>query len=345
MKKVLIVGPSTKLKGGVATVIKNYREGLLNKDIDTKYLETIFTKKNYINIIFFPIIIIKFLIMIRDRKIIHIHMASYGSFMRKSILINIAYFFKKNIVIHVHGAEFHIFYEKSNDKYKKYISKTLDKARFIIALSDEWKIRLSKITKASIVVMYNSVNVPEKNIYTGEGNNITFIGRMDERKGVYDLLDVAKEIGKLHSNIKILLCGDGDVEKVRKIVKSNEITNVEVLGWINKQKKEEVLRTAIINILPSYNEGMPMSILEAMSFGVPTIATNVGGIPEVIVNNENGFLIIPGDKESMLREIDKLITEADVRKRISRKSYETVNEKFNFSIQMVNLIKLYKEII
>lgn len=344
MKKVLIVGPSIKLKGGVATVIKNYREGLLNKNIDTKYLETIFTNKNYINIIFFPFIIIKYLIMIMDREIVHIHMASYGSFMRKSILIYIADFFNKNIVIHVHGAEFHIFYERSNEKYKKYISRTLDKAILIIALSDEWKIRLSKITNTSIEVMYNSVNVPEKNIYTGKGNNITFIGRMDERKGVYDLLDVAKKIGKLHSNIKILLCGDGDIEKIKRIVKSNKINNVEVLGWINKQKKEEILKTTIINILPSYNEGMPMSILEAMSFGIPTIATNVGGIPEVIVNNENGFLIIPGDKESMFREIDKLITETDVRKRISRKSYETVNEKFNFSIQIENLIKLYKEI-
>lgn len=345
MKKVLIVGPSTKLKGGIATVIKNYKSFNFTKDnIDISYMATIFSNNKYINILNFPIIIVFYLISILKKDIIHIHMASYGSFKRKAILLKIAKSLNKKVILHIHGAEFHLFYEQSSNEYKEYIRTVLNKADNIIALSHEWKVRLSEITKTPISVIYNSVNVPNQNLYNNDGKSIIFMGRMDKRKGIYDLLDIAKEIEKIGKDLIITLCGDGEIDKVISIIKSRGLKNVMVLGWVDQIKKEEVLRDAVINILPSYNEGMPMSILEAMSMGIPTISTDVGGIPEIIKSTENGFLIRPGDKKAMIKAIETIIKNNELRGEISTNSYETIYKKFNIETHINSLLRIYNKV-
>lgn len=344
MKEVLIVGPSVKLKGGVATVIKNYKKiNFSDKNINVKYFETIHSTNKYINMAIFPIIISLFIINIINKDIIHIHMASYGSFKRKAILTNIAKLFNKKIILHIHGAEFHLFYNKSSKLYKIYITKILNKANFIIALSDEWKIRLSKISNTQISVIYNSVSVYEKN-YNEFGNRITFMGRMDKRKGIYDLIQISKKIYQVNKNLIITLCGDGELDKVKKYILDNEICNVDVVGWIGKDMKEKILSETIINILPSYNEGMPMSILEAMAKGIPTISTTVGGIPEVIEHAKNSFLVTPGDKDSMIKIIEELISNVKLRREISSRAYSTINSKFNINAHISSLVNIYEKI-
>lgn len=343
MKKVLMVGPSIKLKGGIATVIKNYQSfDFFNKDFKVNYMGTIFTDNKFVNILIFPIVIVRYFIAIFNKDIIHIHMASYGSFKRKAILVRIAKMFDKNVILHVHGAEFHLFYEKSNDKFKMYIKHILDKVDYVIALSEEWKMRLGKITNTDIVVIYNSVNIASKNLYNQLALNITFMGRMDARKGVYDLLDIATAIKKIDRNLVITLCGDGDKDEVESIVRKRMLDNVVVLGWIDKDKKEDVLNNTLINILPSYNEGMPMSILEAMGRGIPTISTIVGGIPEIIKNNENGFIIEPGNKREMVRLIEFIVKDNSLKNKISKNAYDTINKKFNLNTHVNLLIDLYK---
>ena len=344
MQKVLMIGPSVKLKGGVATVIKNYKGINFNdKNINVKYFETIYTTNKYVNMLTFPITIFRFIITIINKDIIHMHMASYGSFKRKSILTNIAKLFNKKIILHIHGAEFHLFYKESSEKYKKYITKTLNKADFIIALSDEWKKRLSEICNTTINVIYNSVSVDE-NSYNESGRRITFMGRVEKRKGVYDLIEIAKEIQKIDENLTVTLCGDGDLEQIRKYIEYNSISNVKVLGWVDKSKKDKILGETIINILPSYNEGMPMSILEAMGRGIPTIATTVGGIPEIIENKESGFLVNPGDKESIVSIIKELVNNLKLRREVSNGAYNTIKSKFNIDTHINSLIKMYEEI-
>ena len=94
--------------------------------------------------------------------------------------------------------------------------------------------------------------------------------------------------------------GDGEISRVKKIVNEKKLKKyIKVLGWIDKDKKEKYLRECSIFILPSYNEGMPMSIIEAMAYKNAVISTNVGGIPQVIDNNKNGILIEQGDKKQL----------------------------------------------
>lgn len=107
---------------------------------------------------------------------------------------------------------------------------------------------------------------------------------MGKRKGIYDLLDVLSEHREEFLNkLEFLFGGDGDVEQVQAIIKEQNLNNIaKYQGWVSGIKKERLLNQADAYILPSYNEGLPISVLEAMSYSLPIISTTVGGIPEIL---------------------------------------------------------------
>ena len=108
---------------------------------------------------------------------------------------------------------------------------------------------------------------------------------------------------------------------------------------INSVKK--ILKECSFYILPSYNEGMPMSVLEGMAYKNIVISTNVGGIPKVIENNKNGILIEPGDKEKLEEELIRLLKNKDLRLKLSKGARKTVELKFNIENIIKKIIKTY----
>lgn len=107
---------------------------------------------------------------------------------------------------------------------------------------------------------------------------------MGKRKGIYDILDVLSEHREEFLNkLEFLFGGDGDVEQVQAIIREQNLNNIaKYQGWVSGIKKERLLNQADAYILPSYNEGLPISVLEAMSYSLPIISTTVGGIPEIL---------------------------------------------------------------
>lgn len=142
-----------------------------------------------------------------------------------------------------------------------------------------------------------------------------------------------------------MLGGDGEISRVKKIVNEKKLKKyIKVLGWIDKDKKEKYLRECSIFILPSYNEGMPMSIIEAMAYKNAVISTNVGGIPQVIDNNKNGILIEPGDKKQLYNSIEKLIKDKKFKEKIGNAGYEKANSKFNIENNINEIYSIYREL-
>lgn len=291
-KVILQVGPSLKDKGGMVTVMKQIADSEMANKYKIIHIPTYVYGKKYMYLLsaICEIIFAK----IRYRiDLAHIHMASYGSFYRKSIFISLCKMLKIKVIVHVHGACFNKFYESLSDKKQKYVGKTLNKSEKIIVLSKSWKEFFKNIIpEDKIEILYNSVPLQEKKKEQNakkEELTALFLGRIGERKGVYDLLEVANKI----ENLKIIIAGDGETQKAQNIVKENNLKNVTILDWINEEQKAEYLKNADMYILPSYDEGLPMSVLEAMSYSLPVITTNVGGIPELVEDNKNGILINP----------------------------------------------------
>lgn len=346
--KILMIGPDIDLvPGGMSSVVKNYLKSSLSKKVDIKYISTniedIFFKKICWAIKGF----IEYIKNISSCDIVHIHMAERGSFYRKSLFILIGKLYRKKILVHFHGAEFDKFYHEECGKVrKKYINYILNLVDVNIALGEEWKAKIQKYTKTKVVILNNAVYTKSTKLYNNENKYITLLGRLEERKGTFDLLDIADDIIEFDNEIKIILAGDGNLQKVNKIISTKKYKeNIELLGWIDKEKRDEILKDSLIFTLPSYNEGMPMAILEAMSFGIPLVVSNVGGIPTVVEDNINGYLITPGDKEVLKLSILKLLKDKERREIISKNNYDKIIKHFNLNKNIETLYNIYSELV
>lgn len=346
---IMMIGPNfEKTLGGMSTVLANYynnddiiMEKLIrvNTTSDSNKIKKILQfSASYIKILFN-------LLFNRNIEILHIHTASRGSFDRKSKIVRLGKKFNKKVILHLHGARFKEYYEEEcNSKKQLYIKNTFEICDSIIVLGEEWKIWLEKYVDNKIEVLHNSVEVPKNIHYNNNSQNIVMLGRLEERKGTYDLLDIINCVIEKYDYIKFILAGDGDLERLNKKIEELKIPpkNISVLGWIDSNERNKLLKDCLIYVLPSYNEGMPMSILEAMSYGIPCISTNVGSIPSVIENNINGIIINPGDKDSLKGALLKLLDNEKLRAEYSVLSYKRIENKFCLQNHIQNLLKIYK---
>lgn len=328
-KKVLNIGCDwSEPLGGVARVQNSYSKYVYNP-----FNHVISTKNvNLVRKIFVLLCAIFKLIakcLFCDIEIIHIHGSSYNSFWRKKILINVAKFFNKKIAYHIHGAEFHLFYE--NNRYS--VLKTLQKVDVVIALSEKWKyFFIDKLGCKKVEIVPNiTPYVPQINRNTDiDIVYITFVGTICERKGVFDIIDMTIKYKKsLIGKVKINLYGSGAINKASDLIRQNDIADIiECKGTVSFEEICKIHKKSDIYLLPSYNEGLPISILEAMSYSLPIISTNVGGIPEIVKNGENGFLVTPGSEDELYLAIMKLVGDATLRGMMGKKSYELVQPHF-----------------
>lgn len=346
--KVLMIGPARSVKGGMTSVVDNYFEYGLNDKVEIKYIETINDKGKISKFIKEIKGKIEFLKNIKKYDIVHLHMASRRSTLRKCFYINKSKKNNKKVVLHIHGGAFEKFLENEcSQKRKSYILKTIKKCDRIIVLSEEWYNYFSKyIPSNKLTIMYNSVYIPtdfEKNL---DMKNYLFLGRINKNKGIYDLIEVFADLLKKYPDIVLNIGGSGEEENLKKLIKKFKIEkNVNLLGWINNDIREKELIKNSCFILPSYVEAMPVSILEAMAYKNITISTNVGSIPKVIENMKNGIVIEPGNKTELKKSIEKLINDKELCNKISKEAYSTANEKFNIKKNIDKIITLYDSII
>ncbi|UPA31292.1 glycosyltransferase family 4 protein [Terrisporobacter glycolicus] len=343
---VLMIGPSRNSMGGIATVIKNFSMYFKDDNIKIFYFES--WKEGSFLVRFLRTVFGNLNLIYSIKKynidIVHIHVAQKGSFYRKSIILFICKFLNVKTIFHIHGSHFDKFYNEGSMGLKKLITYVLNSCDKIIVLSEEWEVFINKITKKQVTVMHNAVYVESKS-YNNKGKKITFLGRLGSRKGTYDLLSILDQIDLEKNGIKLYLCGDGDIDEVKNYLKKLHLKeNVVVTGWIDNKEKEEILKDTIINILPSYHEGMPMAILETMSKGIPNISTNVGGITRVIKNFENGIVNNPGDNNALKNSINMLINDEKLRENLSNNAYSKIQREYSIDVYNKKIAGIYRDL-
>lgn len=348
---ILTIGPDHKNhRGGVGAVI----------DIYSKYFEQFNFIASYIpgdkmSIVLNYIICLQklFFQLLFDRniRIIHIHGASNGSFYRKFVCFLIGkYLFGKKIIYHVHGGGFELFYTNSNHVTKKLIRLFINNCNCVICLSDKWEAFFQNNFKQSnVVIIPNAIDYPVKSICEKTESDILtllFLGLVTNNKGIFDLLEVIKKNKKKYkAKIRLIIGGNGETERLIRIINEEKLADiVEFVGWLENTKKSYWLQNADIYILPSYIEGLPISILEAMSYGKPIISTNVGGIPEIVIPNRNGFLLEPGDLNSIEKTIQYCIENKEVLLEFGDES-EKIVEKHLPQKVIKELFDIYQELL
>jgi glycosyltransferase involved in cell wall biosynthesis len=347
-EKILMIGVYYKhhATGGIAAVVQYY-----NKYFDElRYVSTM-RKGNKIGKFYDAVIAyftVLFLLIFDKRiKILHIHTSADLSFYRKMLFVNLSKLFNKKIVIHIHASRFKDFYKKS--KNKKCIIDTLNKADIVITLSKSWEkwFQSIGIPDEKIVVLNNIVDYPtEQNILKEEKVKLLFLGEIGERKGVFDVLQVLAENKSFYKNKIIFRIGGNKLEdELNAFIHDNGLSDfVKFEGWVSGDKKIELLNWADVFILPSFNEGLPIAVLEAMSYGCAIISTPVGGILEVLHDYKNGIVVTPGIHEEIHHAISYVINNPVKIHSFGVKSKEIVASFYPSSV-LVNLKEIYNNLI
>jgi len=345
-------GASKIASGGIVTVIDNLIENF-DKDINIKYIVTMRPTSTLkrIGLYFHALFSIIINLMNRDQKIAHIHMSSRTSFYRKSTIIMLLKFFRIPIIIHLHSGEFDIFYsEELNSRMKRYVKWIYSLADKTILLTDGWqKWFKNTINTNESMVLYNGVksyydidSLPVNN----RENIILFLGRLNKKKGIYDLLYSFQEVIVNVPDATLKICGDGEIEECKQLANQlNIANNVHFLGWVDEEEKFQLLNQAKIYILPSYFEGLPMGMLEAMSAGIGIIATNVGGVPEAVKHEESALLIDAGSQEKISESIVFLLQNSDKVKELGENARDVFLKKFDIKNIVQELKKIYLKLL
>ena len=157
-----------------------------------------------------------------------------------------------------------------------------------------------------------------------------YMGEISKRKGGFDLLKAIVDNKEYFKDKLLLRIGGNEVDgDIKSYIREHGLESfVSYEGWIAGQKKIDCLNWEDVYILPSYNEGLPIAILEAMAYSHPIISTPVGGIPEVIKTGENGTLVKPGDTKAIADAIKFYIENSEAIKSQGDKAYEVVLDFF-----------------
>ncbi len=350
--RVLVVGPSPeKSKGGMATVISEIRD---DQELATKYGIDVFD--SFVDggkakrLLYSVYAFVKFFLTKRNYNVYHIHAASKGSTFRKGYYVRAAKKWGKKVILHIHGARYMEFYNELSDKKKAEMISILKTADMVIALSQDWKNKFDQtFGLTNCVVLENGINMerlaPAIASSATYQNAFVTLGRLGKRKGTYDLVDAIEIAVKSVPDMKMYLAGDGDVEQIRQLVQQKSLEkNVEVVGWANFDKKLDLLKHVSTVVLPSYNEGLPMSVLEGMACRKAIISTKVGAIPEV-VKEENGILIDAGDVNSLAEALVRCSTDLKMITDMGEQNHAKIHNEFSMTVMHKLLAGYYDQVI
>lgn len=206
-----------------------------------------------------------------------------------------------------------------------------------------------KVAEEKIKVIYNGISLDNihQSIKDKENNNKTtgFVGHLTKQKGVEYLLKATKELKEKKEDFALKIIGDGSER--RSLEKSSQDLSIENLVHFigHKENAWKYMQDLNVLVLPSLWEGLPNVIMEAMAVGVPVVATNVGGVPELIKNGETGFLVEPKNPKTLAEKIEHVLNlPEEERNRVGEKARRVVKEKFSIE-KMVNEHEgLYKKL-
>lgn len=174
--------------------------------------------------------------------------------------------------------------------------------------------------------------------------NIVSVGRLTPSKGQIVILKALNRLAKKGMNFKLNIIGGGvDASLLKSYVEDNDLeSHIYFLGVRSREETKEILKDMDIFTLPSFAEGIPVSLMEAMSMEIPVVSTIINGIPELIQNGENGFLVMPSDIEGLSNIFEKLILDDVLRKNIGREGRKIIKNKYNIYKSADKMVELFK---
>lgn len=333
-KTVLMAGTSLVSPGGMTSVVRTLKAAGLFDAYRVDYLSTYESGAigTQLRVMSAAVAHLLRRALSGSIAVLHAHSASRGSFWRKSVLCALARLFRIPYLFHIHSGEFPTFFRNECGVMARWwVRHTLTAADAVICLSSSWADQMRAIAPgARTMVIGNPVAVPAllPPMRTAM-RNVLFLGRLREKKGVFDLLKAIPEILKHCPELRFTLAGDEGLDEVRRFAASLGVAQaISLPGWVEGAAKDALLAEADIFVLPSYFEGLPVGILEAMATGAPIVATNVGGIPDLVEDQRHALLVPAGDPAALAAAIVRMSQDAMLRQHLRTSAFHRVEELY-----------------
>lgn len=348
---ILLIGRDRGEGGGISHYIRE-QHNQLSKSANVSIFDT--TVKRPTNISYFGLIwafaasFVKFLrFAIHPRvDIVHIHTSSGLSFYRYSLYVLYASKIRNMVVVlHTQGSHFDKFASSGSWLREQIVGLVFRNSDRIVALTEAQRTEIANyVPEQKIRIFKQPVNMdgydPD---FKGNVNNVIFLASFQERKGIIEFVEAIEELLSEadNENLQITIVGDGPL--VDHVTNLEELhPNVEFLGYVAGEKKVALWNKADIYVLPTFGEGFPIAIVEAMAGGNAIITTNVSGIPEVI-GPDNGLTIEPGNVPQLVDAIQTLLNDPDQVREMGKTNHERAVEEHAWPVIADGLMEMYRQ--
>jgi glycosyltransferase involved in cell wall biosynthesis len=358
-----MLGPDTNVIGGISTLVETIVP-VLDRQVELSYLPTArrrpANESGRLSAQNLALALSQYtrffcaLLQVRP-QIVHLHTSEGIGWLKDTFLVLIAKTYRCRVILHMHGGHFGDLYENGSGLTQFYTRKILRLTDAIIEVSSGRKRQLEHIVPGRRVIAFrNCIHVgaiPRASPDCSKGAvRALFMGVVGPNKGIFDLLEAMARLRSSGCTLYLWVAGGeegkGDLDRAHSQVQELNLKDeCQLLGMVRGSRKAALLRKANMFVLPSYEEALPMAILEAMAAGLPVISTPVGGIPEIVVDGYNGFLVPPGDVSALARKMAVLARNADLRQLMGRRSRELAERELDVKPYVQRLLGLYESIV
>lgn len=285
--------------------------------------------------------------------LVHVNFGDKASAVRKGIITVLARLSGAPVIVHLHAVELDKAWREGG-RFKRWaIGVPFRMATSNIVLGDLWRRWLVEdlgVKAGHVDVLVNGVPAPpftpRDHSAPREAVEILFLGNLLERKGVNDLIAALAELPADLPAWRMTFAGGGDIAGcTERVAAAGLADRVQFLGWVEQARSADLLANADVMVLPSYFEGLPLVILEALGAGTPVVTTSVGAIPQFIEHDQIALVIEPGDRAALSESLRRLVADSGLRQRLGdtgRSAYETT---FSLQVFRTNLLKIYENVL
>jgi glycosyltransferase involved in cell wall biosynthesis len=284
----------------------------------------------------------------KDVAGVHIHLAERLSLLRKGMLMLLCKALGLPMVVHLHAAQFAPFYRQLPAPARWLTRRVLQLPAGQIVLGQ----RASEFMTDEIGVPAQRVHIVPNGVPAplvarrrdAAVRHVLFVGNLSERKGVSDLLRALGLPGWDRKRTQVLLAGGGDVQSYRAQAQAMGLDPwLQFTGWLGPQQVAQRMAQADVLVLPSYDEGLPLVILEAMAQGVAVVCTPVGEIAQFITDEQEALFVQPGDSQALARQIQRVLADDALRSRLETAGQQLYARRFSMERFCAEIARLHEQ--
>ena len=280
---------------------------------------------------------------------VHVNMAERLSIVRKGAVIVLSRALGIPVVLHLHAAELHHTYPRLPGPLQamtRWVFSLPASCMVLGTAAQRFVVDELRVPSSRVEIVFNGVPAPtaaRRMVKENAVRRLLFVGNLSERKGVTDLLKALSSPGFEDLPLELVLAGDGDISGYQ--AKANALgleKKVRFTGWVGQGEVAELMAQADVLVLPSYDEGLPLVILEALGNGVAVVCTPVGEIPSVLQHDVTACFVEPGDVNGLAAALQRLLRRPELIKTLEENGKALYEQKFSLSRFFFNIAQIHK---